>query len=128
MADSSMQVELVAADRLVWSGEATMVIARTTEGELGVLARHTPLLSVLVPGVVKITTGNEDRLAAVDGGFISVAGNRISLLAEHAELADDIDVSQARSDLEQAGPEDSDDSDDAARAWAEARIQAAEAS
>ncbi len=128
MADSSMQVELVAADRLVWSGEATMVIARTTEGELGVLARHTPLLSVLVPGVVRITTGNEDRLAAVDGGFISVAGNRISLLAEHAELADDIDVSQARTDLEQAGPEDSDDSDDAARAWAEARIQAAEAS
>ena len=128
MSDAVMQVELVAADRLVWSGEATMVIARTTEGELGVLARHTPLLSVLVPGVVRITTGNEDRLAAVDGGFISVAGNRISLLAEHAELADDIDVSQARSDLEQAGPEDSDDSDDAARAWAEARIQAAEAS
>ena len=128
MAESSMQVELVAADRLVWSGEATMVIARTTEGELGVLARHTPLLSVLVPGVLRISTGNEDRLAAVDGGFISVAGNRISLLAEHAELADDIDVSQARSDLEQAGPEDSDDSDDAARAWAEARIQAAEAS
>ena len=128
MAESSMQVELVAADRLVWSGEATMVIARTTEGELGVLARHTPLLSVLVPGVVRITTGNEDRLAAVDGGFISVAGNRISLLAEHAELAGDIDVSQARSDLEQAGPEDSDDSNDAARAWAEARIQAAGAS
>jgi len=96
MADSSMQVELVAADRLVWSGEATMVIARTTEGELGVLARHTPLLSVLVPGVVKITTGNEDRLAAVDGGFISVADNHVRLLCEYAELSHESDFEEAK--------------------------------
>ena len=123
-----MQVELVAADRLVWSGEATMVIARTTEGDVGVLAHHTPLLSVLVPGVVRIQADSETRHAAVDGGFISVAGNCISLLAEHAELADDIDVSQARSDLESAGSDDDEDGHNAARAWAEARIAAAEAS
>ncbi len=127
MADAPMQVELVAADRLVWSGEATMVIARTTEGDLGVLAHHTPTLSVMVPGVVRIQSGSEDRKAAVDGGFISVAGNRVSILSEHAQLADDIDVAEARSDLEQAGPDD-EDSPNAARAWAEARIAAAEAS
>ena len=128
MADASMQVELVAADRLVWSGEATMVIARTAEGDIGVLAHHTPVLSVLVPGVVKITADNENRLAAVDGGFVSVAGNRVSILSEHAEMADDIDVSQARSDLEGAGAADDEDANAAARAWAEARIRAAEAS
>ena len=128
MADATMQVELVAADRLVWSGEATMVIARTTEGDIGVLAHHAPTLSVMVPGVVRITADSENRLAAVDGGFISVAGNRISILAEHAELADDIDVAQARADLDEAGSGDDEDSNNVARAWAEARVQAAEAS
>ena len=128
MADPTFQVELVAADRLVWSGEATMVLARTTEGDLGVLAHHTPLLSVMVPGVVRINAPEENRLAAVDGGFISVAGNRVSILAEHAELAEDIDVEQARSDLDSAGSEDDEDADDKARGWAEARIRAAEAS
>jgi len=129
MAGASMQVELVAADRLVWSGEATMVIARTTEGDIGVLAHHAPTLSVMMPGVVQITTdGDSKRKAAVDKGFISVAGNRVSILAEHAELAEDVDVSEARSDLEGAGAEDDEDANAAARAWAEARLQAAEAS
>ena len=124
-----MQVELVAADHLVWSGEAEMVLARTTEGEIGILANHMPVLSLMAPGVVEVVPADGERWkAAVDSGILSVAANRVSILAEHAELADDIDVSQARSDLEQAGPEDSEDSDDAARAWAEARIQAAEGS
>ncbi len=56
MADTTLRVELVAADRLVWSGEATMVIARTTEGDIGVLPGHAPNLSLLVDGVVDIRT------------------------------------------------------------------------
>src|SRR3712207_2625169 len=79
MAGKTMQVELVAADRLVWSGEATMVIARTTEGDVGILPDHAPMLSLLVDGVVDVTTSEgETWVAAVDAGFLSVAANRIS--------------------------------------------------
>ena len=129
-----MQVELVAADRLVWSGEATMVIARTTEGDVGILPNHAPLLSLMDDGVVDVTTTDDETwIAAVDAGFLSVAGNRISILAEHAEMAHDIDLENARHDLERAesNGENSDEAHDqaelrASRAWAEARIRAAE--
>lgn len=124
MADA-LTVELVAADRTVWSGEASMVIARTVEGEMGILRGHTPVLSLLADAVVEIDTGDEVVVAAVDGGFISVAHDRVSILSEHALLADEIDVSAERSELEAAQSDEGDDS--AARIRrAEARIRAAE--
>jgi F-type H+-transporting ATPase subunit epsilon len=134
MTDATMRVELVAADRLVWSGDATQVIARTTEGDVGVLPNHAPMLSLMVDGIVDVTTDDgETWIAAVDAGFLSVAGNRISILAEHAEMAHDIDLEKARHDLdraEQAGENSDEASQEAAaassRAWAEARIRAAE--
>jgi F-type H+-transporting ATPase subunit epsilon len=130
MSDAVMRVELVAADRLVWSGEATQVIARTTEGDVGVLPNHAPMLSLMVDGVVDVTTADgETWIAAVDAGFLSVAGNRISILAEHAEMAHDIDLERARQDLEraqEAGENSDDAAEAAARAWAQARIRAAE--
>lgn len=134
MSDATMRVELVAADRLVWSGDATQVIARTTEGDVGVLPNHAPMLSLMVDGVVDVTTAEgETWIAAVDAGFLSVAGNRISILSEHAEMAHDIDLEKARHDLEraeQAGQNSDEASQEAAaassRAWAEARIRAAE--
>ena len=123
-----LQVELVAADRLVWSGEATMVIARTTEGDVGVLPNHAPVLSVLVDGVVDVQTAEgETWVAAVDAGFLSVAGNRVSILSEHAEMSHEIDLEKARHDLERAkaAGENDDDASDAVRR-AEARIRAVE--
>ncbi len=103
MADDDLKVELVAADRVVWSGEATMVIARTTDGEVGVLKNHAPVLSVLVQSAVEVVTLENDRLyAVVDGGFLSVANNRVSILAEHAEMSDEIDLEKARRELEDA--------------------------
>ena len=130
MADNVMQVELVAADRLVWSGEATSVLARTTEGDVGVLPNHAPMLSLMVDGIVDVTTADgETWIAAVDAGFLSVAGNRISILAEHAEMSHEIDLEKARTDLERAhaaGENDDQASEAAARAWAEARIRAVE--
>lgn len=131
MADDLLQVELVSADSRVWSGEASFVLARTTDGEIGVLPHHAPLLSVLVESVVLIRgDGGEAQVAAVDGGFISVANNRVSILAEHAELSEDIDAGQARQDLESSqGGSDEDDEDAARRVrWAEARIAATERS
>ena len=125
MADA-LQVELVAADRTVWSGEATMVIARTVEGDIGILRGHAPVLSLLADAVVEIDSGDgEVVMAAVDGGFISVAHDRVSILSEHAVLAADIDVSAERSELEAAQSDDSDDAETRIRR-AEARIRAAE--
>ncbi|MGA9747367.1 MAG: F0F1 ATP synthase subunit epsilon [Nocardioides sp.] len=133
MADNqgtTMQVELVSADRLVWSGEATMVIARTTEGDVGILPNHAPMLSTLVDGIVDVSTADgETWIAAVDAGFLSVANNRISILSEHAEMSHDIDLETARSDLDRAhaaGENDDEAEAAVARAWAEARIRAAE--
>jgi len=128
MSDDLLQVELVAADRLVWSGEAKMVIARTTEGDIGVLPNHAPLLSLLVDGVVDVQTAEGERwVAAVDAGFLSVADNRVSILSEHAEMSHEIDIEKARADLEraQSAGENDVEADEAVRR-AEARIRAAE--
>ncbi len=84
---SDLQVELVSADRVVWAGEATFIVARTVDGEIGILRGHTPVLSLLSEGKVEITPKSGAKLvASVDGGFISVAHDRVSILAEHAEL------------------------------------------
>lgn len=103
MSDDTLRVELVAADRLVWSGEAKVVNARTAGGEIGILANHMPVLSLLEAGVVEVETADgETWLAAVDVGFLSVAGNHVSILASHAEMASDIDLESARSELDKA--------------------------
>lgn len=130
MSDDLLHVELVAADRLVWSGEATMVIARTTEGDVGILPNHAPMLSLMVDGVVDVQTAEgETWVAAVDAGFLSVANNRISILSEHAEMSHEIDLEKARAELERArtaGEYESEaEAEDAIRR-AEARIRAVE--
>ncbi len=102
MADA-LTVELVAADRMIWSGEATMVIARTVEGDIGVLRGHAPVLSLLTEAIVEITADDGHTVFAVaDGGFLSVANDRVSILSEHAELATEVDVDEARALLEDA--------------------------
>lgn len=128
--DSYLQVEVVSADRLVWSGEATMVIARTTEGDVGVLPGHAPILSLLIDGVVDVqTVEGETWVAAVSAGFLSVANNRVSVLAEYAEASHDIDLEKARKDLDRAkaAGENDDQAEERVR-LAEARIRAAEKS
>src|SRR5580693_10542598 len=98
-----MQVQLVAPDRMVWSGEAEIVIARTVDGELGILPRHAPLLGVLVEYPVTIRRSGEDALvAAVHGGFLSVSSDGVDVLAEVVELAEEIDVARARQALERS--------------------------
>jgi F-type H+-transporting ATPase subunit epsilon len=130
VSDDLMQVELVAADRLVWSGEAKMVIARTTEGDVGILPHHAPVLSLMVHGIVDVTTSDDETwVAAVDAGFLSVANNRISILAEHAEMSHDIDLEKARADFDRCKSEGANDEEarqKAEAAWAEARVRAAE--
>ena len=98
-----MQVEVVSADRVVWSGESSNIIAKTVEGEIGILPGHEPVLGVLVPSAVVIfDEGGGREVVAVDGGFISVSQGRVSILSEYARMADEITVGQAEKELAEA--------------------------
>jgi F-type H+-transporting ATPase subunit epsilon len=97
-------------DRSLWSGEAGMVIAKTIDGEIGVLPGHSPVFGILSPGsVVRIRElpgeeglpGEEVR-AAVRDGFLSVTDNRVSILASAGQLAADVDVPTTGTDLSDA--------------------------
>jgi F-type H+-transporting ATPase subunit epsilon len=124
---ATLQVELVAVERRIWSGEASMVIARTTEGELGILPGHAPLLGELAPGgVVTIrTTSGEDMVVAAHGGFLSVTGQGVSILAETAEISSEIDVERAREALRRAEQDGDDPEALAAARRAQSRLRAA---
>ena len=98
---ATMHVSLVAADREVWSGEATVVNARTEAGEIGVLPNHTPVLSVLAPGQIDVRTQDDGHwVAATDGGFLSVANNQVRLLCEHAEISFESNFDEAKRKLD----------------------------
>jgi F-type H+-transporting ATPase subunit epsilon len=106
---ATMHVELVSIEAPIWSGEATALYGRTTEGELGILPGHMPLLGALAPGYpVRIEQeGGEDLTVAVHGGFLFVhKDHRVSVIAEQAELAENIDVAQAREALQNAEREE----------------------
>jgi F-type H+-transporting ATPase subunit epsilon len=124
---ATLHVELVAVERTIWSGEASMVIARTTEGELGVLPGHAPLLGQLAEGgVVTVRRDDgDDLIVAAHGGFLSVTDRGVSVLAETAEISTEIDVERAREALRRA-EEAGDDPEalDAARR-AQGRLRAA---
>ena len=82
----TLKVELVAADRKVWSGDASRVVAKTTDGDIGILSGHAPLLGVLVEGEVRISGEGSDVVATVDGGFLSVDHDRVTIVAETARV------------------------------------------
>jgi F-type H+-transporting ATPase subunit epsilon len=80
-----LRVEVVTPEKRVWSGEAKMVTARTLDGELGVLPDHSPLLGVLADGTVSIKAADgSTNDFVINGGFISIANNRVSILGESA--------------------------------------------
>ncbi|TXJ06596.1 MAG: F0F1 ATP synthase subunit epsilon [Aeromicrobium sp.] len=99
----TLHVSMVAADRVVWSGKAKEVMARTVEGDLGILSGHSPLMSLLIPGVVRIDSEDGETVRAVVGdGFISVANNEVSIISEDVSLASELDAAKVRSELEEA--------------------------
>lgn len=103
MASAPLKVEVVSADRLLWSGDADQVIARTTEGDIGILPNHTPLLAVLVPAGIEVFGADGNReVIAVDGGFISVDHNQVRILSEYAQLGGEISLSDAENEREAA--------------------------
>ena len=98
---AELTAQLVAVDRLLWKGQASIVTAQTTEGEIGILPGHEPLLGQLKDnGVVTIRPVEGDRIvAAVQGGFLSVVGDKVTVLADYAVLADEVDAADAESHL-----------------------------
>ena len=103
---AEMNVEIVAVDRKIWSGEATFVFTRTTAGEIGILPRHIPLVAQLVDdAIVRVEReGDDDLRIAVDGGFMSVTEEGVTVLAESAEFESEIDESAAKADSESDDP------------------------
>lgn len=85
MAD--LEVSVVSADRELWSGTARMVVARTTIGQIGILAGHEPVLGILAEGEVRVTTTDGQVITArADDGFLSVEGDQVTIVAGDAEL------------------------------------------
>ncbi len=123
----TLQVALVVPDRELWSGQARTVIAKTMEGDIGVLTGHSPVFGILAEGsLVEILAEDGSVKAAVSGGFLSVADDQVSILAAQAQLGQEVDTAETRRELAsalaegQAGMEDS-----PAVKYARARLRAA---
>ena len=103
MADEKIfQVEIITPDRVFYTGDATMIEFNTVNGEIGVYKHHIPLTTVLAPGIVTITIGDEKKTAAVHAGFAEILGEKVTLLAEVAEWPDEIDLARAEAAKERA--------------------------
>jgi F-type H+-transporting ATPase subunit epsilon len=102
----SFEVELVEPEGEIWAGSAEMVIARTLDGEIGLLTNHAPIIGILYEGStvqIRPQDGNgADIFAAVTGGFLSMADNRVSILARQAQLGQDVDTAAAQVALDRA--------------------------
>jgi len=117
----TLRVELVAPEGEIWAGDAQRVIAKTMDGDIGILTGHAPVLGVLAPGSIVRILPEGDQAAggeltgAVSGGFLAVADDEVSILARHAQLGSGVDrvATQAALDdaLEAAGPGDEDSAD-----------------
>ena len=99
----TLHVALVVPDRELWSGDATMVIAKTTEGDIGILTGHSPVFGVLAEGsLVEIINDDARVHAAVSGGFLSVADDQVSVLAAQAQLSGEVNADETRRELDTA--------------------------
>ncbi len=98
----SLRLEVVTAEREVFSGEVDSLIAPGVEGELGILPRHAPLVAMLQAGELRFRRADEETNLAIGGGFLEVANNRVIVLADSAERADEIDLARAQEAQERA--------------------------
>ena len=97
-----MKLEIVTAERVVYSEDVSALVAPGEMGELGVLPSHAPLLTTLAPGEIRVRKDGDETYMAVSGGFMEVIGDKVTILADTAEQADEIDVERAEAALERA--------------------------
>lgn len=95
MADHKLFCEVVSPERIVYSGEADMVVARGVEGELGIMSHHIPIVTPLEIGELRVINNNEKEHIAVMGGYLEFRDDKVTILADAAELASQIDVTRA---------------------------------
>ena len=91
----SLKIDIVTAERVVYSAEADLVIAPGIEGQLGILPHHAPLMTILQAGELIVRKGGEEESLAISGGFLEVRPDRVIVLADQAERAEEIDVARA---------------------------------
>lgn len=90
-----IRTDIVTAERLVFSEDADIVIVPGVEGEMGILPHHAPLMTMIKPGEILVRKGTEEYSLAISGGFLEVKPDRITILADAAERADEIDIARA---------------------------------
>lgn len=95
MADNKLKIQVVSPDRMFYEGEADMLEVKTTEGEIGILAGHIPMTSILSPGIMRIIEGGETKEAAVHDGFLEILPDKVIVLAESCEWPNEIDINRA---------------------------------
>jgi len=99
---ATMRLEIVTAERSVYAEDVSIVVAPGIDGELGILPRHAPLLTALKPGEIRVVKDGEESYISVSGGFLEVMGNKIIILADTAEHAEEIDLQRAEEALAKA--------------------------
>ena len=92
---SSIKLDIVTAERVVFSDDVDVVVAPGIEGQLGILPHHAPLMTMLAPGELRVRRGGEEFSLAVSGGFLEVRPDRVIVLADAAERAEEIDIARA---------------------------------
>ena len=92
---AKLSLEIVTAERLVYSADVDVVVAPGIEGQLGILPQHAPLMTMLQPGELRVRQDGEEQSIFVSGGFLEVQGDKVTVLADTAERADEIDIARA---------------------------------
>ena len=92
---SGIRLDIVTAERVVYSEDVDVVVAPGIEGQLGILPHHTPLMTILQPGELRVRQGDEEFCLAVTGGFLEVRPDRVIVLTDAAERAEEIDLARA---------------------------------
>jgi F-type H+-transporting ATPase subunit epsilon len=92
---AKLSLEIVTAERLVYSADVDVVVAPGIEGQLGILPQHAPLMTMLQPGELMVRQDGEEHSIFVSGGFLEVQGDKVTVLADTAERADEIDIARA---------------------------------
>ena len=102
MADNTFELKIITPERKFYDEQVTMVEFNTSEGEIGIYKNHVPTTVIIKPGILRITNGDEQKVAALHAGFVEILGDKVTVLAEVIEWPDEIDLDRAENSKERA--------------------------